>query len=111
MLLTKFSGNVVLLRTLKIPIEYETIGLPNQVKSDSNTYNLLLTGRDSRSKMLESPTSATPAAAAVPAASVADPTTAQHQQMARKIENGDFAEDYFASLTGPAKRLIEVRKI
>ena len=50
-----------------------------------------------------------PAAAAVPAATVADPTTAQHQQMARKIENGDFAEDYFASLTGPAKRLIEVR--
>ena len=35
-------------------------------------------------------------------------TTAQHQQMAKKIENGDFAEDYFASLSGPAKRLIEV---
>ena len=57
--------------------------------------------------MLESPTSATLAASTVPAATLADPTTAQHQQMARKIENGDFAEDYFASLTGPAKRLIE----
>ena len=62
-----------------------------------------------QSKMLESPISATPAAAAVLAATLVDPTTTQHQQMARKIENGDFAEDYFASLTGPAKRLIEVR--
>ena len=60
-----------------------------------------------QSKMLESPTSA-PSAPAAPSV-VADPTTAQHQQMARKIENGDFAEDYFGSLTGPAKRLIEVR--
>ena len=38
-------------------------------------------------------------------------TTAQQQQMARKIENGEFADDYFASLSGPAKRLIEVSKI
>ena len=57
--------------------------------------------------MLESPTSAPSAPAETTV--VADPTTAQHQQMARKIENGDFAEDYFGSLTGPAKRLIEVR--
>ena len=35
-------------------------------------------------------------------------TTAQHQQMAREIQNADFAEDYFASLSAPAKRLIEV---
>lgn len=55
--------------------------------------------------MLESPTPAPSAPA--PTTVVADPTTAQHQQMARKIENGDFAEDYFGSLTGPAKRLIE----
>jgi len=54
--------------------------------------------------MLESPTSATSVAATTPAITA---TTAQHQQMARKIENGDFTEDYFASLTGPAKRLIE----
>jgi len=38
-------------------------------------------------------------------------TTAQHQQMAREIQNADFAEEYFASLSAPAKRLIEVRKI
>lgn len=35
-------------------------------------------------------------------------TTAQHQQMARQISpSTDFAEEYFASLSGPAKRLIE----
>ena len=58
-------------------------------------------------KMLESPTSPPSAPASTTVA--ADPTTAQHQQLAKKIENGDFAEEYFASLTGPAKRLIEVR--
>ena len=37
-------------------------------------------------------------------------TTAQHQQMARQISSqADFAEEYFASLSAPAKRLIEVR--
>ena len=38
-------------------------------------------------------------------------STAHHQQMAKKIENGDFADEYFASLSAPAKRLIEVRII
>ena len=38
-------------------------------------------------------------------------TTAQHQQMAREIQNADFAEEYFASLSAPAKRLIEVSKL
>ena len=42
-------------------------------------------------------------------ASAATTTTAQHQQMAREIQNADFAEEYFASLSAPAKRLIEVR--
>ena len=37
-------------------------------------------------------------------------TTAQHQQMARQISSqADYAEEYFASLSAPAKRLIEVR--
>jgi len=40
-------------------------------------------------------------------ASAATTTTAQHQQMAREIQNADFAEEYFASLSAPAKRLIE----
>ena len=44
-------------------------------------------------------------------ASAATTTTAQHQQMAREIQNADFAEEYFASLSAPAKRLIEVRKL
>ena len=71
------------------------------------SYSLVLFQRGGfQSKMLESPTSATSVAATTPAITA---TTAQHQQMARKIDNGDFAEDYFASLTGPAKRLIEVR--
>ena len=53
--------------------------------------------------MLES----SPAAASGPSTSTM--TTAQHQQMARQISSqADFAEEYFASLSVPAKRLIEV---
>ena len=53
--------------------------------------------------MLESPTGAPPVA-------TSENTTAQQQQMARQVENADFAEEYFASLSTPAKRLIEVSK-
>ena len=55
--------------------------------------------------MLESSNQASAAGQAVTTT-----TTAQHQQMAREIQNADFAEEYFASLSAPAKRLIEVRK-
>lgn len=34
-------------------------------------------------------------------------TTAQQQQMVASVGSGDFSEQYFASLSGPAKRLIE----
>lgn len=66
----------------------------------------MIFSRDFQSKMLESPTSVNTAVNVN-----SNATTNHHQQMAKRIGNGDFAEDYFASLSGPAKRLIEVSKI
>lgn len=67
--------------------------------------------------MLESPTTASAPVAGGGAATCSAPTTngsslttQHHHQMAKNIKNGDFTENYFASLSGPAKRLIEVRK-
>lgn len=66
----------------------------------------MIFSRDFQSKMLESPTSVNTAVNVN-----SNATTNHHQQMAKRIGNGDFAEDYFASLSGPAKRLIEVSNI